>query len=102
MPVRRRIDRRRQDVTDEHEAWLLGDQFAGGLFKYSPAEELAAFWAEHSERIVADHVAEFPGTRPARWWQREASEPRKRLGGIGTPASDVLSYKPTFAYGIPT
>jgi hypothetical protein len=29
-------------------------------------------------------------------------EPRNRLGGIGTPASDVLAYKPTFAYGLPT
>jgi hypothetical protein len=119
MPRKRRTDKRRQEVTDEHESWLHGDDSASGFVKYEPAEALAALWAAHSERIVEDHVADFPGTRPARWWQHDAPRipigtypgcyfdgklpaPRKRLGGIGTPASDVLAYVPTFAYGIPT
>jgi hypothetical protein len=50
---------------------------------------------------VADHVNIYPGTRPARWWRYDAPEPRRRLGGIGTPASEVLSYKPTYSFGLP-
>src|SRR5882762_9486731 len=102
MPVRRRIDKRRQEVTDEHEAWLHGDDKGSGFIQYAPNDELAALWATHSERIVADHVAVYPGTRPARWWKYEAVEPRRRLGGIGTPASDVLAYVPIFSCGLPS
>src|SRR5438045_1829163 len=69
MPVRKRTDKRRQEVTDEHLAWLNGDDKASGFVQYAPADELAALWDAHSERIVADHVADFPGTRPVRWWQ---------------------------------
>ena len=101
MPVRRRVDKRRQAVTDEHEAWLQGDDKASGFVQYAPTDELAALWTQHSERIVAEHVALYPGTRPARWWQHESREPRRRLGGTGTPASDVLAYKPMYSYGLP-
>lgn len=101
MAVRRRKDLRRAEVTDEHEAWLRGDDAAAGFVKYAPDDELAALWATHSERIVADHVADYPGTRPARWWRYDAPEPRKRLGGKGTPAHDVLAYKPIYRHGLP-
>jgi hypothetical protein len=119
VPVRRRIDKRRAEVTDEHEAWLQGNDSGCGLVPYSTHEELAALWAAHSERIVAEHVTNYPGTRPARWWQHEAPRlplgtfpgcyydgklpmPRRRLGGIGTPASDALAYAPMFSYGLPS
>jgi hypothetical protein len=63
-------------------------------------------------------VADYPGIRPARWWQHSAPriplgtfpglyfdgklpEPRQRLGGIGTPAHEVLAYKPTYSLGLP-
>jgi hypothetical protein len=118
MPVRRRIDKRRAEVTDEHESWLNSDDRAAGFAQYAPDDELAALWAAHADRIVAEHVAAYPGTRPHRWWQRSAPrlplgtfpgcyfdgklpEPRQRLGGVGTPASDVLAYVPTFRYGLP-
>jgi hypothetical protein len=118
MPVRRRADKRRAEVTDEHEAWLNSDDRAAGFVPYAPDDELAALWAVHSERIVADHVAISPGTRPHRFWQYSAPrlplgtfpgcyfdgklpEPRRRLGGIGTPASDVLAYVPIFRCGLP-
>jgi hypothetical protein len=119
MPVRKRVDKRRQAVTDEHEAWLIGHDKESGFVKYLPSEELAALWDAHAERIVAEHVALYPGTRPERWWKYSAPrmplgtfpgcyydgqlpEPRRRLGGIGTPASDVLAYVPTFSFGIPS
>jgi hypothetical protein len=68
MPVRRRIDKRRAEVTDEHEAWLHGDDKASGFVQYAPDDELATLWAAHSDRIVIEHVTIYPGTRPARWW----------------------------------
>ena len=102
MPVRRRVDKRREAITDEHEAWLHGDDNRAGFFKYSLHNDLAALWAANSERVIAAHVADYPGTRPARWWQYDASEPRCRLGGIGTPASDVLAYVPAYTLGLPT
>jgi hypothetical protein len=101
MPVRKRIDKRRQEITDQHEAWLHGADMGCGLIPYSPRDELATLWETHSERIIAEHVTSYPGTRPARWWEYVAREPRQRLDGIGTPASDVLAYKPTFSFGLP-
>jgi hypothetical protein len=118
MAVRAKKLKAKQQLTDESEAWLQGDEKGAGFFKYSTDDELAALWATHSDRIVAEHVAEYPGSRPARWWQQSAPriplgtspgcyydgklpEPRKRLGGTGTPASEVLAYVPTFSYGLP-
>jgi hypothetical protein len=101
MPVRRRTDKRRAEVTDEHEAWLHSDDKAAGFVQYAPDDELAALWVAHADRIVAEHVNSYPGTRSHRWWQYDAPEPRRRLGGIGTPASDVLAYLPIFRYGLP-
>jgi hypothetical protein len=119
MPVRRRADKRRAEVTDEHEAWLNSDDRAAGFVQYVPDDELAALWAAHADRIVAEHVIIHPGTRPHRWWQYSAPrlplgsfpglyfdgklpEPRRRLGGIGTPVSDVLlACVPIFGYGLP-
>ena len=115
MPVRKRVDKRRQAVTDEHESWLRDDDKASGFVKYSPSEELAAMWDSHAERIVAEHVADNPGTRPERWWQFSAPrmtapgmyydnklpEPRRRLSGVGTPVSEVLSCVPVFSRGLP-
>jgi hypothetical protein len=100
MPVRKRIDKRRAELTDEGEAWLHGDDKAAGFFKYAPDDELAAVWEAHSERIVAEHVADHPGSRPERWWQYNVTEPRQRLGGIGTPASEVLAHKPRYSFGL--
>jgi hypothetical protein len=118
MPVRKRVDKRRAEVTDEHKAWLHGDDKASGFVQYAPNDELAALWETHSERIVAEYVTIRPGTRPVRWWRYSAPripvgtfpgcyydgelpEPRQRLGGTGTPAWDVLAYKPIYSSGLP-
>jgi hypothetical protein len=115
MPVRKRVDKRRQSVTDQHEAWLQGNDKASGFVKYAASDELAALWDAHAERIVAAHVSLYPGTRPERWWQYSAPrlaapglyydgllpEPRLRVSGMGTPASEVLACVPTFSFGLP-
>jgi hypothetical protein len=81
MPVRRRNDKRRAELTDEHEAWLAGDDRGSVFVQFSPATELKELWEAHAERIVADHVADYPGTRPTRWWEFESDQTRRRLGG---------------------
>ena len=118
MAVRAKKLKAKQQLTDDHEAWLRGDDKAAGFVKYAPDGELAALWASQSEWIVADHVANYPGTRPTRWYQYSAPrvplgtypgawfdgklpEPRQRLGGIGTPAFEVLAYKPRYSFGLP-
>ncbi len=102
MPRKHRIDKKRPPLTEEHEAWLHGDDKGSGFIQYAPCDELAALWGAHSVRIVEEHVTDHPGTRPDRWWQYEAVEPRRRLGGTGTPASDALAVMPTFSYGLPS
>jgi hypothetical protein len=118
MPVRKRVDKRRQAITDQHEAWLQGHDKESGFVQYAPNDELVTLWTMHCERIVAEHVTIHPGTRPVRWWQYSAPripvgtypgvwydgelpEPRRRLGGTGTPAHDVLAYKPIYSCGLP-
>jgi len=75
---------------------------------------------------VRDEVLEdwHPGTRPWAWWRWDAprwpratwpariadlgewaddlfAEPRRRLGGIGTPIYECLNYLPEFVAGVP-
>jgi hypothetical protein len=119
MPIKRRQNKRREDLSEEAEQWLRGKSDGLGFFPYSLTDqEFADLWAEHSERVVAEHVAEFPGTRPYRWWQYDAPriavgtypdchydgklmEPRNRLGGVGTPCHESLACVPSFSYGLP-
>jgi len=58
-------------------------------------------WKTFGSEIVEEHVAEWPGTRPERWWQFSAPEPRQRQGGTGTAAAGVLAYAPRFYLGVP-
>jgi hypothetical protein len=83
-----------------------------------------ALWDRAAEEILHDWIAQRPGRRPRFWWHFTAPrisqaefekhpqwtgawfvarlcEPRSRLGGIGTPIYEVLSYVPEFEYGIP-
>ena len=75
-------------------------------------------WAEHGAVLVAHFVKRNPGRRPSRWWTYDAprqpmgtfpgwwcdgkfEQPRLRLGGVGTPAHEVLNVGPRHHYGIP-
>lgn len=98
--MRPRRPRARPDLPDEAVAWLRGED--GGAWVYGEApDDLASLWAECRHAIVAEHVAEHPGTRPLRWWQYDAPEPRRRLGGIGTPCHEVLAHGLRLHLGIP-
>ncbi len=99
MPVRRRFDRRRVELSAEEIDWLHDG--TGSPWIYFHQENLAELWRTHEEAILAEHVAASPGTRPRRWWEWSAPEPRRRLGGVGTPKSDVLAHVPRFWCGVP-
>lgn len=75
-------------------------------------------WRTYGPYVLARWAVEKPGTRPSLWWKYDAPrmaegtypgwyfdgslpEPRRRLGGTGSAAHDVLSYVPQFACGIP-
>lgn len=117
MPVRRRLDKHRAELPAGAIDWLRGGK--GGVWFYFFRGELGEIWHEHEEAIVAEHVTAAPGSRPALWWQYSAPRaqpgdyhcttgfrpelpsPRLRLGGIGTPAFEVLANAPAFWLGVP-
>jgi hypothetical protein len=80
--------------------WLLGG--CGGAWFYLQKRDLRDVWAEHAEAVVTHHVKRRPGTRPLRWWQFDAPEPRRRLGGIGTPLHECSGCIAPFEYGVPS
>jgi hypothetical protein len=104
MAIRARKLNKNLALDPDAQAWLRSKPC--GFFEFKPEKELLALWQEHGEEIVAEHVAENLGTRPANWWEYDAPrlpmgtfpgcgydgelpEPRKRLGGTGTPDREV-------------
>ena len=100
MPTlrRKRVDRR-EALTAEALEWLRGVDEDFYFFELSARKE--AVWSANRDWILAEHVKQAPGTRPRRWWQREAPEPRRRVGGKGTLTSDVIAVLLTQHFGIP-
>ncbi len=101
MGRKRRVSKRRADLTDEQAAWLRGDYRNAGFTNYVGDEELSELWNRYCDAIIADYAQEYPGFRPGRWWKYTAPEMRKRVGGIGTPCHEVLEYSRSFKYGLP-
>jgi hypothetical protein len=85
---------------------------------------LRQVWREVADDLLDRWIADRPGTRPYAWWlfdgprwSRAAlpprcqdlgdivleslAEPRRRVGGIGTPAYEALNVMPSFAFGMP-
>jgi hypothetical protein len=88
---------------------------------------LRALWDENKAAILEAWIRTNSGSRPALWWDFDAPrifpesiallgrgstvvtlhrndycEPRKRLGGVGTPDFQELNNWPSFNYGIPS
>lgn len=60
--------------------------------------ELREVWHEHRGSLLTAWLREKPGTRPAGWWMFDAPrEPRRRVGGVGTPLKDAPLH-----FGIPS
>jgi hypothetical protein len=89
------------------------------FFQLSKSEAFwKALWRDHGDSIVDEHVEEFLGTRPERWWEYSAprsprgtypgsfcdgklSEPRQRISGVGKPVHEAICVVPRFPFGIP-
>jgi hypothetical protein len=121
VPVRRHTDKRRPQISDAlwhllNDLPLTADHRAERYF-FKP-EEIREAWAQFREETLAEWAQEHPGTRPSRWWKFDAPripvgtwpgcywdgqlpEPRRRLGGVGTPAHEVLAFVPRFPFGVP-
>ncbi len=69
-------------------------------FDHEPKPE--DLWRQYGDDFLQKFIEKNPGKRPLGWWHWDAPEPRQRIGGIGTLASDVLAFLPSFSYGIPT
>jgi hypothetical protein len=85
MPVKRRLAKRRADLTDGQICWLRDiepetpDECDGWAFHYFETDEdLEKLWAANRDWVIAQHVAEQPGTRPRLWWTYDAPEPGNR------------------------
>jgi hypothetical protein len=63
--------------------------------------EIRALWDAEKDDIIAEWAQAHPGTRPSCWWRFETHEPRKRLGGRGTPCHSRLSHVAEYQFGIP-
>ncbi len=62
---------------------------------------LKAIWRDHADDVIEAWIETRPGTRPSCWWRFDAREPRRRLGGTGTPAHERLAYVRRLARGVP-
>ena len=118
--------RRSIEITDREFAYLSdvadyesrdGNSFAmlDLLYPVRGGETLRVKWGAVRDEIMSRWVAERPGTRPRAWWlvdaprwddspddyDRTLTQPRRRLGGTGTPIFECLCYVPHFEYGIP-
>jgi hypothetical protein len=91
---RRPIARPMRQLHPQLEDWLRGG--SGGAMKFLTRVPLEEIWAANRDRIVAEHIVESPGSRPLRWWEYDAPEPRQRVGGIG------VSRHPGITYGVPS
>lgn len=131
MPTtRRRVARLQHDwLTETHMAWLRGEPFDNDRHDWfvwhdldrddpaihqldtldpprpMPFLESAVtgrrLWGMLGDEIIEEHVQEYPGTRPLRWWQFAAPEPRRRLGGVGTPSHERMADVERYVLGVP-
>ena len=77
------------------------DPGACDVFLIELGPKMKNAWENCRDQIMNEFIKLNPCTRPAVWWKFDAPEPRRRLGGIGTPNFEVLAYAPLFSFGLP-
>lgn len=99
---------------EKFELWSFRHGMPGLDGGHKPRE----LWEKHRDDFLPAFIAKNPGRRPLAWWQWDCPrlpdqgsrfwyegtlpEPRRRVGGTGTPSYEVLAYVPHFTRGIPT
>lgn len=72
-----------------------------GAARLLNAPDLGEIWCRLASAIVAEFAEQHPGMRPAHWWAVDAPEPRRRVGGVGTPQHERLATGLSLTYGVP-
>ena len=110
---------RRPALNESERQWLYDEPIENDWFLFCTCpQDLKALWERHRDEVLSWWIRKRPGTRPSNWWEFDAprkpkegngcwwdgklAEPRLRLGGIGTPKYEVLNYRPSFRFGLPT
>ncbi len=87
------------DKVPEFDAYYIG---ANWLYHTAlDPDPVQAEWRSVRSQVLRSWIATHPGTRPYAWWCYEAPEPRRRVGGTGTPKHEVMKYVPALVFGIP-
>ena len=106
------------DVTGHVLEWVA----RGPRDPFAPGGHFHRLWGDLRDELLKAWRLEHPGTRPVAWWAIDAprwrradqppavqrlawlacAEPRRRLGGTGTPCYEVMGYTPWFDRGLPT
>lgn len=104
-----RKSRRRRRANNTGSAWIRERLTSGHDYAFLEGRpeqddqvDLAAEWAKLREEILAEHIAQHPGSRPAGWWEFEAPEPRRQIGGgPSILKSDAPAWARTLFLGMP-
>jgi hypothetical protein len=81
---KRRSRATRIEISEEAAAWARGEPGGKAFLYFSTIEQRAEIWRQLGADVVAKHAVDRPGTRPTKWWEYSAPEPRRRVGGVGT------------------
>ena len=94
---------RRRELLPAERSALMGEPYDDPAEKFFILEKsIREAWEFAGESLLAEWVETRPGTRPPGWWRFEApSEVRNRMGGVGTPAHEVLAHAARFDRGVP-
>jgi hypothetical protein len=112
------LNRDLPEPSDDDRWWELTEADCDDPGAGRHGRSASALWRANEATLLPVFVADHPGRRPSCWWRYSAPrqpagrwpgwwwdgklpEPRRRLGGIGTPAWEVLSYCPLYDRGIP-
>lgn len=120
---RRKImrNRRKTDLSDAMEKYFLYGNYprddSKARWMLHTKDRLMELWEAHREALLAEWISENPCTRPHFWWKHDAPAElvpgcdgseffahqahRRRIGGTGTPAYEVLALVPCFVCGLP-
>ncbi len=71
-------------MTEEQKRYLLDVVASNGSLEipFESEQERRVVWFQNRERLLREHIAAKPGTRPSAWWAYEAPEPRQLLSGV--------------------
>jgi hypothetical protein len=112
------LDRELPEPTADDEWWELTEADCDDPAASWHGRSAGMLWRAHEQAFLSMWVADYPGYRPRCWWRYSAPrqpigrwsgcwwdgklpEPRRRLGGTGTPAWEGLAYVPMYDRGIP-